>query len=83
MILGMNLQICFMNETMSDTESPNSDSELPIKAVSPMKQPSPLAATTDVKPVPVNGNVRVSNPKHLENCLPQNCSLPNNTGNPV
>lgn len=24
---GMNLQICFMNETMSDNESPNSDSE--------------------------------------------------------
>lgn len=24
---GMNLQICFMNEAMSDNESPNSDSE--------------------------------------------------------
>lgn len=27
LILGMNLQICFMNETASDTESPSSDSE--------------------------------------------------------
>lgn len=26
-VLGMNLQICFMNETASDTESPSSDSE--------------------------------------------------------
>lgn len=25
---GMNLQICFMNEAISDNESPNSDSEL-------------------------------------------------------
>ncbi|XP_063993715.1 uncharacterized protein LOC135171241 isoform X2 [Diachasmimorpha longicaudata] len=29
---GMNLQICFMNETPSDTESPNSDSDLPLNA---------------------------------------------------
>ncbi|XP_018329798.1 uncharacterized protein LOC108740099 isoform X2 [Agrilus planipennis] len=27
---GMNLQICFMNENVSDTESPNSDSENPV-----------------------------------------------------
>ncbi|XP_018568822.1 general transcriptional corepressor trfA [Anoplophora glabripennis] len=27
---GMNLQICFMNETVSDNESPNSDSECPM-----------------------------------------------------
>ncbi|XP_011299056.1 uncharacterized protein Schip1 isoform X2 [Fopius arisanus] len=27
---GMNLQICFMNETPSDTESPNSDSDSPL-----------------------------------------------------
>lgn len=27
---GMNLQICFMNETASDTESPSSDSECPM-----------------------------------------------------
>lgn len=26
----MNLQICFMNETVSDNESPNSDSECPM-----------------------------------------------------
>lgn len=30
MFSGMNLQICFMNETASDTESPSSDSESPI-----------------------------------------------------
>ncbi|XP_015109715.1 schwannomin-interacting protein 1 homolog isoform X2 [Diachasma alloeum] len=29
---GMNLQICFMNETPSDTESPNSDSDSPLNA---------------------------------------------------
>ncbi|XP_044752738.1 general transcriptional corepressor trfA isoform X2 [Coccinella septempunctata] len=27
---GMNLQICFMNEALSDTESPSSDSECPL-----------------------------------------------------
>lgn len=30
LILGMNLQICFMNEALSDTESPSSDSECPL-----------------------------------------------------
>ena len=32
---GMNLQICFMNETVSDTESPSSDTETtssPVKS---------------------------------------------------
>lgn len=32
---GMNLQICFMNETVSDTESPNSDTECPMTAKQP------------------------------------------------
>ncbi|CAH1117590.1 unnamed protein product [Phaedon cochleariae] len=27
---GMNLQICFMNESLSDTDSPTSDSEVPV-----------------------------------------------------
>ncbi|XP_054281813.1 general transcriptional corepressor trfA [Macrosteles quadrilineatus] len=46
---GMNLQICFMNDQMSDTESPSSDSETPAKLVSPMKQkqPSPLSKTPE------------------------------------
>uniref|UniRef100_A0A6P7F9E4 Uncharacterized protein LOC114327075 n=1 Tax=Diabrotica virgifera virgifera TaxID=50390 RepID=A0A6P7F9E4_DIAVI len=29
-ISGMNLQICFMNESLSDTDSPSSDSECPM-----------------------------------------------------
>jgi len=36
---GMNLQICFMNETTSDTESPSSDSECTIEK---SKQPKSL-----------------------------------------
>ncbi|KAG8266775.1 identical protein binding [Homalodisca vitripennis] len=56
---GMNLQICFMNDTMSDTESPSSDSEAPAKAVSPMKQPSPLSVVPDTKPaLTANGTVK-------------------------
>ncbi|XP_075234056.1 schwannomin interacting protein 1 isoform X2 [Lycorma delicatula] len=34
---GMNLQICFMNETMSDTESPGSDTEPSSAVASPVK----------------------------------------------
>lgn len=37
-VLGMNLQICFMNETVSDTESPNSDSETPVTNSKPPKR---------------------------------------------
>lgn len=33
----MNLQICFMNETMSDTESPNSDTEPNSAVNSPVR----------------------------------------------
>uniref|UniRef100_A0A1B6KMA8 Schwannomin interacting protein 1 C-terminal domain-containing protein n=1 Tax=Graphocephala atropunctata TaxID=36148 RepID=A0A1B6KMA8_9HEMI len=56
---GMNLQICFMNDTMSDTESPSSDSEAPAKAVSPMKQPSPLSVVPDSKPtLTANGSIK-------------------------
>lgn len=36
---GMNLQICFMNETNSDTESPSSDSENPTTTTNDSKQP--------------------------------------------
>jgi len=35
--IGMNLQICFMNETASDSESPGSDTE-----VKPTLQPASL-----------------------------------------
>lgn len=35
----MNLQICFMNETNSDTESPSSDSENPATMTNDTKQP--------------------------------------------
>lgn len=49
-----------MNDTMSDTESPNSDSEPPVKAVSPLKQTSPLAAVPHTKPtIQANGNIKV------------------------
>lgn len=42
---GMNLQICFMNETVSDNESPNSDNESPMNTP---KQPK----TSPKSPVP-------------------------------
>ncbi|CAG9769158.1 unnamed protein product [Ceutorhynchus assimilis] len=35
---GMNLQICFMNETVSDTESPSSDNECPLTNPKPAKR---------------------------------------------
>lgn len=34
---GMNLQICFMNETVSDSESPTSDNECPLTNPKPPK----------------------------------------------
>lgn len=40
--LGMNLQICFMNETASDTESPSSDSETCPKLSKSMSTSSSL-----------------------------------------
>lgn len=39
-VSGMNLQICFMNETASDTDSPNSDSEYPVTQTKPVTPPS-------------------------------------------
>ncbi|XP_045470172.1 general transcriptional corepressor trfA isoform X2 [Harmonia axyridis] len=41
---GMNLQICFMNEALSDTESPSSDSECPLT-----NPKQPKASTKNVK----------------------------------
>ncbi|KAF5274698.1 hypothetical protein FQA39_LY07090 [Lamprigera yunnana] len=41
---GMNLQICFMNETASDTDSPSSDSECPM--TNPKEQRSPKLTKT-------------------------------------
>nr|XP_018898749.1 PREDICTED: uncharacterized protein LOC109031610 [Bemisia tabaci] len=49
---GMNLQICFMNETMSDNESPSSDQESPVKTASSktsqseLSEPSPKPLTS-------------------------------------
>jgi len=56
---GMNLQICFMNETASDTESPSSDTET---ASSPVKtDPEKMMA------VPRNGTLPVK-VWHSETC---------------
>ncbi|XP_019755395.2 schwannomin-interacting protein 1 homolog isoform X1 [Dendroctonus ponderosae] len=38
---GMNLQICFMNETVSDNESPSSDNECPLTNPKPTKNSRP------------------------------------------
>ncbi|BES89114.1 Schwannomin-interacting protein 1 [Nesidiocoris tenuis] len=38
---GMNLQICFMNETSSDTDSPSSESAPPSRSGTPSAAPSP------------------------------------------
>ncbi|XP_044266458.1 schwannomin-interacting protein 1 homolog isoform X2 [Tribolium madens] len=46
---GMNLQICFMNETVSDTESPSSDNECPL--TNP-KQPKTSPKTPPEKTLP-------------------------------
>ena len=47
----MNLQICFMNETASDTESPVSDSETPTTA--PAKPEFEKKHPTQTKTMPV------------------------------
>ncbi|XP_067007147.2 schwannomin-interacting protein 1 homolog isoform X2 [Anabrus simplex] len=61
---GMNLQICFMNETVSDAESPGSDSEsssspsksspekmaVPRSHTLPVKQAATLATTATTRP---------------------------------
>nr|CAD7256410.1 unnamed protein product [Timema shepardi] len=52
---GMNLQICFMNETVSDTESPNSDTETissPSKSISPLSQSYSASSTKASTPPP-------------------------------
>nr|CAD7451843.1 unnamed protein product [Timema tahoe] len=52
---GMNLQICFMNETVSDTESPSSDTETissPSKSVSPLSQSYSATSTKVSTPPP-------------------------------
>jgi hypothetical protein len=47
----MNLQICFMNETVSDTESPSSDTET---ASSPVKtDPEKMTAVSHSNNLPV------------------------------
>lgn len=57
----MNLQICFMNETASDTESPSSDSECPMTNPKQLKT-SPK--TTNI-PQPITGKTQPSRPATL------------------
>lgn len=42
----MNLQICFMNESLSDTDSPSSDSECPMTNPKQPKTTSPKNITS-------------------------------------
>lgn len=47
---GMNLQICFMNETLSDTESPGSEGE--VSASSTCVNPMSTKAATPKSELP-------------------------------
>lgn len=52
---GMNLQICFMNETASDTDSPNSDNEYPVtKPNTPPVKPAKIQPMQQPKSRPVS-----------------------------
>uniref|UniRef100_A0A0K8SIC1 Schwannomin interacting protein 1 C-terminal domain-containing protein n=3 Tax=Lygus hesperus TaxID=30085 RepID=A0A0K8SIC1_LYGHE len=46
----MNLQICFMNETSSDTESPSSESAPPSRSGTPSATPSPPKSKAQPEP---------------------------------
>lgn len=72
-ISGMNLQICFMNETASDTESPSSDSESPI---------SEKFNSMPVKHSPRNISHKLTNPKQ-KSLQPRPISLPLGTTPPL
>lgn len=54
---GMNLQICFMNETLSDTESPGSEGEIPASGAS--AAPASTKASTPKSELP---SVRLPGP---------------------
>ncbi|XP_031343872.1 uncharacterized protein PF11_0213 isoform X2 [Photinus pyralis] len=47
---GMNLQICFMNETASDTDSPSSDSECPMTNPKEQRMSPKIIKTAPVHP---------------------------------
>ncbi|PSN35611.1 hypothetical protein C0J52_24479 [Blattella germanica] len=60
---GMNLQICFMNETVSDTESPSSDTETassPLKGDTEKMASVPRSNTLPVKVTPPPAATRPS-----------------------
>lgn len=44
---GMNLQICFMNETLSDTESPGSEGDIPSSGASALVSSKALTPKTE------------------------------------
>ncbi|KAK5646291.1 hypothetical protein RI129_004755 [Pyrocoelia pectoralis] len=47
---GMNLQICFMNETASDTDSPSSDSECPMTNPKEQRMSPKINKTVSTRP---------------------------------
>lgn len=51
---GMNLQICFMNETISDNESPNSDLEIGNDTSHSLHKTDEKSATKRPDSLPVN-----------------------------
>lgn len=54
---GMNLQICFMNDTGSDSESPSTDAES-IESSSPqLEKKRPASLPIKVKARPLNRNI--------------------------
>ncbi|KAJ8977714.1 hypothetical protein NQ317_007262 [Molorchus minor] len=61
-IIGMNLQICFMNETVSDNESPSSDSECPM--TNPKQPKTPIPKTSNYY-VPYQNNPPAARPATL------------------
>lgn len=58
---GMNLQICFMNETISDNESPSSDSETfkENNVISPLESSDKTAKRPATLPVQVMSDMRL------------------------
>ncbi|KAL0273902.1 UNVERIFIED_CONTAM: hypothetical protein PYX00_006469 [Menopon gallinae] len=63
---GMNLQICFMNEAISDNESPNSDSELGNSVSSVDNNAEEKNATKRPDALPVNKcNIGTIPPNHV------------------
>lgn len=55
----MNLQICFMNETASDTESPSSDSECPMTNPKQAKSLTPKILNEDKQTEKLTNNIPI------------------------